>query len=201
VSYNVSEKNYDHLLEQTKDLFTSQQDQVFLKSVILFRSFLYSKKWSNEQHQYITELQLSPANLDIKPFSRMRALQILANHPSQSTFTTIQSDLHFFKRNKFYRESIVFYIIEITRALCYSKRHDDAVVLLEEYNNLYQGNIGFWASIHRNTLQLYASWAFAMNKQMEKAIDYYQKFNPSLIENFQEECIKKDLDRVKKILK
>jgi len=36
---------------------------------------------------------------------------------------------------------------------------------------------------------------------MEKAIDYYQKFNPSLIENFQEECIKKDLDRVKKILK
>lgn len=201
VSYNISEKNYDHLLEQTKDLFTSQQDQVFLKSVILFRSFLYSKKWSTEQHQYITDLHLSPANLDIKPFSRMRALQILANHPSQSTFTTIQSDLHFFKRNKFYRESIVFYIIEITRALCYSKRHDDAVVLLEEYKNLYQGNIGFWASIHRNTLQLYASWAFMMNNQKERAIDSYQKFNPSLIENFQEECIKKDLDRVKKILK
>jgi hypothetical protein len=109
--------------------------------------------------------------------------------------------LHFFQRNKFYRESIVFYIIEITRALCYSKRHDDAVVLLEEYNSLYQGNIGFWASIHRNTLQLYASWAYALNNQMERAIDYYQKFNPSLIENFQEECIKKDLDRVKKILK
>ncbi len=201
VSYNTSEKNYDHLLQQTKDLFTNQQDHVFLKSVILFRSFLSSKKWNKQHQHYIAELHLTPANIDIKPFSRMRALQILANHPSQSTFTTIQSDLHFFKRNKFYRESIVFYIIEITRALCYSKRNDDAVVLLEEYNSLYQGNIGFWASIHRNTLQLYASWAFAMNNQMERAIDYYQKFNPSLIENFQEECIKKDLDRVKKILK
>ena len=201
VSYNTSEKNYDHLLTQCNSLFVSQQDQFFLRSVIILRSFLSSKKWTEHDLQFIQSLHLGPDQLDIKPFSRLRALQILAHHKAQSNFATIASDLHFFKRNKFYRESIVFYIIEITRALCYCKRHEDAVVLFEAYNNLYQGNIGFWASIHRNTLHLYASWAYAKSNNREKALVHHNLFNPSLIENFQEECIKNDLAKVKKLLR
>ena len=199
VSYNVSEKNYDHLLLNSKDVFVSFQDNMFFQSVIILRTFLASKKWKAAQLQFIQSTNLSPNLLDIKPFSRMRALQILANHPKQSNMATIESDIQFFKRNKFYRESIVFYFIEIIRAFCYCGRHEDAVALFEEYNNLYQGNIGFWASIHRNTLHLYASWAYAKNNNKENALIYYNLFNPSLIENFQEECIKNDFAKVKKL--
>jgi hypothetical protein len=201
VSYNTCEKNYDHLLTKTNSLFESQQDQFFLRSVIIFRSFLSSKKWTDHDLQFIKSLHLSPDQLDIKPFSRLRALQILAHHKEQSNIATIESDVQFFKRNKFYRESIVFYFIEIARALCYCSRHEDAIALFEEYNNLYQGNIGFWASIHRNTLHLYASWAYAKNNNRENALIHYNLFNPSLIENFQEECIKNDLAKVKKLLR
>lgn len=201
VSYNASEKNYDLLLLNSKDLFVSYQDNVFLQSVLILRTFLTSKKWNAQQIQYIQSANISPELLDIKPFSRMRALQILANHDTQSNIATIESDVQFFKKNKFYRESIVFYFIEIARALCYCSRYEDAMALFEEYNNLYQGNIGFWASIHRNTLHLYASWAYAKNNNRENALIHYNLFNPSLIENFQEECIKNDLAKVKKLLR
>jgi hypothetical protein len=80
------------------------------------------------------------------------------------------------------------------------KKDAEAIQILEDYNRLYQGNIGFWASIHRNSLQLYASWAFALNNQKEKAKEYYHQFNPSLVENFQEECIRKDHMTLKKLL-
>jgi hypothetical protein len=73
--------------------------------------------------------------------------------------------------------------------------------LFQQYTDLYQGNIGFWASIHRNTLYIYASWAFALNDEKEKSRTYLELFNSSLIENFQEECISNDLAVVKKLLR
>jgi hypothetical protein len=200
VNYNASDKNYDLLLHHTQSLFASNQDLTFFRSIQWFRFFLKNKKWSPPILSSIHSTNITPDQLDIKPFSRMRALHILSHHPTFCAYSTIQQDIHFFRKNKSYRESIVFYIIEICRALCYVKKDAEAIQILEDYNRLYQGNIGFWASIHRNSLQLYASWAFALNNQKEKAKEYYHQFNPSLVENFQEECIRKDHMNVKKLL-
>lgn len=201
VSYNVADTNYDILLKISKPLFDSLQDLIFYDTVTYFRHFLRHQSFTKKQIDTILHWDIHPKQIDIKPFSRMRALQIISRKTTNVIEDNIKNDLTYFKRNKFFRESIVFYIIEIARALCYITQANQVKQLFQQYTDLYQGNIGFWASIHRNTLYLYASWAFALNDEKEKAQVYLQLFNSSLIENFQEACISKDLATVKKLLK
>jgi hypothetical protein len=96
VNYNTADKNYDHLLLHSQSLFTSQQDVTFFESVQWFRFFLKNKKWNKKMLSSIHSKIISPDQLDIKPFSRMRALHILSNHPTHSAYSSIQRDIQFF---------------------------------------------------------------------------------------------------------
>ncbi len=201
VSYNMHDSHYDILLAISKPTFVSIQDLIFFDSISYLRHFLRHHSFTPSQLISIQNWNIHPGQIDIKPFSRMRALQIISLSKKEGLEKIIATDLNHFKKHKSFRESIVFYIIEIARALCYVNQAIQSKHLFQQYTDLYQGNIGFWASIHRNTLYLYASWAFALNDEKEKASAYLQLFNSSLIENFQEECISKDLATVKKLLK
>lgn len=201
VNYNTADTNYDILLEHSKANFDSLQDQIFYNSVVFFRHYLRQQSFTKKQIKTIQKWEINPSQIDIKPFSRMRALQIICSTKTYNQTGIIHDDISYFKRNRFLRESVVFYIIEITRALCYIHLSEQAIQVFDYYSQMYKGNIGFWASIHRNTLYLYASWAFALNKDLEKARETFQLFNSNLIENFQEDCIAKDQAIVQKLIK
>lgn len=192
VSYNLSDSNYDILLEYTKPLFKSCQDQTFYLSITIFREYLRSGSFTKKQRTIIQNWEAYANLMDIKPFSRMRALQIISNQNNDCISELIVSDLEYFEKNNFARESFVFYLVEIMRALCYVGQTGEVIKIFEKSSTKYVGYIGFWTSIHRNTLFLYLSWAYALRANEDKSVEYYKLFDQSLIENFQEELLTRD---------
>ncbi len=200
VSYNPSEINYDLILSHCKNDFTSTQDKLFLLSIQTLREYLKFGKLKKTSIVKIHQLVISADQFDIKPFSRIKALQIISEDAIHGSIERLKKDMSYFQKNKYYRESVVFFVLEISRALCHKNRFKDALQIISHYSNTYRGNVGFWASIHRNTLHLYSAWSnyFAGNKK--SSIESLKNFNPQLVENFQEEWVLQDLKLIKKLL-